>query len=151
MSKTAKTPASVLKSLMDEYQLTAFSLSKAISLSNSAVQQILKGKNKVTVTTALRLSKFFGQTPAFWLDLQRETDLSEAAQDKELSDILKGIAKAKKPAGPPSGILKGKAKKPAGPPKAKNAKKATLAGKRKAAAKVPGAKAKAASRKPKSM
>ena len=126
MPKTAQTPVSALKSLMDEYQLTAFSLAKAINLCNSAVQQIVKGKNKITVSTALRLSKLFGQTPIYWLDLQREADLAEAAKDKELSSILKGISKAKKPT-------------PKAKPQAKPAKKTSLANKRKAAAKLPGA------------
>jgi addiction module HigA family antidote len=94
----SQTPASVLQSLMDEYQLNPFSLAKAINLSNSAVRLIVIGKAKITVTTALRLAKFFGQTPAYWLDLQREADINEASKDKELQDILKAIPKAKKPA-----------------------------------------------------
>ena len=98
MPKAAQTPVAALKSIMDEYQLTPYALSKAITLSNSAVQQILKGRTKITVSTALRLSKFFGQPTAYWLDLQREADLSEAAKDKELSSVLKGIAKVQKPA-----------------------------------------------------
>ena len=124
MPKTTQTPVSALKSLMGEYQLTAFSLAKAINLCNSAVQQIIKGKNKITVSTALRLAKLFGKTPIYWLDLQREADLSEAAKDKELSSILKGISKAKKPTAAP----KAKAK----------AKKSALSAKRKTAAKAPG-------------
>jgi addiction module HigA family antidote len=103
----AQTPATVLQSLMDEYQLTPFSLSKAINLSNSAVRLIVLGKAKITVTTALRLAKFFGQTPDYWLDLQREADRNEASKDKELQDILKAIPKAKKPA-----IKEGAAEKP---------------------------------------
>ena len=130
MPKTAKTPGSVLIELMDEYHLNPFSLSKEISLSPSAVRQIVTGKSKISVPTALRLSKLFGQPPAFWLDLQRAADLSEAAKDKELTAILKKIAKAKKPA------AKAKAKE-----KVKPLKKKTLADKRKKAAKVPGSKA----------
>ena len=99
MPKTTKTPGSVLVSFMNEYQLNPFSLSKAISLSPSAVRLMVIGKAKITVQTALRLAKFFGQTPDFWLDLQREADLKDAADDKELSAVLKTIAKAKKPAG----------------------------------------------------
>ena len=125
MPKTEKNPVSVLKSTMEEYQLTAYSLSKAISLSNSAVLQILKGKTKITVPTALRLSKFFDQTPAYWLDLQREADLAEAAKDKDLATVIKGITKAKKPAAQTKA-------------KAKPAKKTAQSDKRKAAAKVPG-------------
>ena len=136
MPKTTKTPNSVLMSFMNEYQLNAFSLAKELKLSPTSVRLLTIGKAKITVPTALRLSKFFGQTPAFWLDLQREADLNEAAKDKELSAILKGIGKAKKPAAKPKAAAK-----------AKPLRKTTLADKRKAAAKSPGSKA--ALRKPK--
>ena len=97
MSKVNQTPASVLESLIKKYQLNPFLLSKAISLNYSTVHQILKGKAKITVPTALRFAKFFGQPTTFWLDLQRGEDLNEAAKDKKLSSILKGISKVKKP------------------------------------------------------
>ena len=134
MPKTAKTPGSVLLSHMDKFQLNPFSLSKEINLSNASILQIIKGKGKISVSTALRLAKFFATTPAYWLDLQRETDLKEAAENKELSAILKGISKAKKPAAKP----KAKKVKPLG--------KVTLRNKRQQAAKTLGAKS--ASRKP---
>jgi addiction module HigA family antidote len=89
-------PTSVLQSLMDEYQLNPFSLSKELHLSNSVVRMLVMGRANISVSTALRLTKFFGQTPAYWLDLQREADLNEASRDKELQDILKAIPKAKK-------------------------------------------------------
>jgi len=96
----SQTPATVLQTLMAEYQLNPFSLAKAVHLSNSAVRLLAVGKAKITVSTALRFAKFFGQTPAFWLDLQREADISEASKDNELQDILKTIPKAKKSAVP---------------------------------------------------
>ena len=97
MPKSAQTPVSVLKALMDEYQLSSYSLAKAINLSISAVRQIVVGKTKVSVSTALRLARLFGQTPDYWLDLQREADLHEAKNDQELQSVLKDISKAKKP------------------------------------------------------
>jgi len=136
MPKTTRTPSSVLISLMDEYQLNPFSLSKAISLSPSAVRLLVIGKSKMTVPTALRLAKLFGQTPDFWLDLQRNADIKDAAKDEKLSAILKGISKAKKPA-----------EKPISNGKVKVSRKSTLSDKRKKATKVPGSKA--ASRKTK--
>jgi addiction module HigA family antidote len=101
MPKSAQTPVSVLKDLMDEYQLSSYALAKAINLSISGVRQIAVGKSKVSVPTALRLAKFFGQTPDYWLDLQREADLNEAKKDEELQSVLKGISKAKKPKSEP--------------------------------------------------
>ena len=96
MPKSAQTPVSVLKDLMDEYQLSSYSLAKAINLSVSAVRQISVGKSKISVPTALRLARFFGQTPDYWLDLQRDADLNETKKDGELQSVLKGISKAKK-------------------------------------------------------
>ena len=127
MPKSTQTTASVLMALMDEYQLNPFSLSKEINLSHSSVRQIIIGKSKVTVPTALRLAKFFDQSSDYWLDLQRADDIREAQNNKELIAIVKGISKAKKPA------VKSKAQ-------GKTTRKTTLSGKRKAAAKVPGAK-----------
>jgi addiction module HigA family antidote len=126
MAKSLQTPGSVLTSLMNEYQLNPNSLARAISLSQSAVRQIISGKSKITVSTALRLSKFFGQSTESWLDIQRAVDLNEAANDKELSTVLAGISKIQKPSKPEAA--------------AKTVKKTTLTDKRKKAEKVPGAK-----------
>jgi len=138
MPKSTQTPASVLQSLMDEYQLNPFSLSKAINLSHSAARLLVIGKAKVSVSTAMRLAKLFGQTPDYWLDLQRETDLNEASKDEKLQDVLKSITKAKKPAASKPET----AKKPL--------KKVSLSDKRKEAAKTPGAKTARGSRAKKS-
>ena len=132
MPKTAKTPTTVLISLMDEYQLNPFSLSKALKLSPSSARLLVTGKSRITVPAALRLSKFFGQKPSYWLDLQKEADLIEAAKDKKLMAALKKITKAKKPK------VSAKTKAKSRPP-AKTLKKTTLRDKRKAAVKIPGA------------
>ena len=102
----SQTPASVLQSFMDEYQLNPYSLSKELHLSNSAVRLLVIGKANISVSTALRLAKLFGQTPAYWLDLQRDADLNEASRDKELQDTLKTIPKAKKPTSKPGATEK---------------------------------------------
>ena len=137
MAKTTKTPAEVLKSLMEEYQLNPFSLSKAIKINPTTARLLVLGKANITVPIALRLSKFFGQAPNFWLDIQLANDLIKAGNDKKLTEILKGITKVQKP------TAAAKAKPVAKKPKAagKAAKTNTLAEKRKKAAKAPGARA----------
>ena len=129
MPKTNQSPAIVLNSLIEKYQLNPFALSKAISLNYSTVHQILKGKAKITVPTALRLAKFFGQPSAFWLDLQREEDLIEAAKDRKLAAVLKGISKVKEPTARKPAARKPAKKMPAAKPKAKvkSAKRKTAA------------------------
>jgi len=65
MSKTEKTPFSVLQSLIDEYQTNPFSLSKNTHLDYQTVRKIIDGKSKITVPTAIKLGKFFGQSPSY--------------------------------------------------------------------------------------
>jgi len=108
MAKATQTPSSVLVSLMNEYQVNSFSLSREISLSYSTVRLIVAGKSKVTAPTALRLAKYFGQTPEYWLDLQRTAELSEAQKDKKLVAVIKNIQKAKKPTNKPKTQAKAK-------------------------------------------
>ena len=127
MPKTQQTPASALNSLMEEYHLNPLSLSKQIGISNSSIRNIVMGKSGISIPSALRLSKFFGQCPSYWLDLQLQADMQKAANDKKLQKELKAIPKAKKPT-------------TAAKPQSKSAKTNTLAEKRKNASKIPSAK-----------
>jgi addiction module HigA family antidote len=45
------------------------------------IGQIVKGNRSVTSDTALRLSRYFGNSPEFWLNLQQMYDLSKARQE----------------------------------------------------------------------
>jgi len=127
MAKTDKTPGAVLQSFIDKYQINPFSLSKSISLNYKTVLDILKGKAKITVPTALRLGKYFGNTSHFWLDKQLTSEFNKLSADKKFQSILNNIPKAQ--------ILKSTAKD-----KSAKRKLNTLSEKRKKAAKIPGAK-----------
>jgi len=127
MIKTEKTPGSVLQSFIDKYQLNPFSLSKSISMNYKTVRDILSGNARITVPIAFRLGKFFGNTPHFWLDKQLALEFSKLAADKKFQSILKKIPKAEKQK---SSVKEKPAKR----------KPNTLHGKRKKAAKIPGAK-----------
>jgi addiction module HigA family antidote len=83
---------------MNGYQETPAGLAKKIGMSQSGVRQIAIGKTGITVPVALRLAKYFGTTPDYWINLQTLKDLSDAARDPDLAAVLKTIAKAKKPA-----------------------------------------------------
>ena len=131
MAKTAKTPASVLQSLLDEYRITAFSLAKSTHLNYQTVRNILKGKAKLTVPAALKLGKFFGQSPSYWLDIQNGSEIDKLSQDKKFSSMLQSIQKAQKPTGKT---------KPAEKTVASKRKAKALSSKRKKAAKAPGSK-----------
>jgi addiction module HigA family antidote len=138
-----QSPGTVLKSLLDKYQLNPTALARDIKLSQSAVRQITIEKAKISVPIALRLAKYFSTTAKYWLDIQSAYDLAEAEKDAKLSDVLKVIGKAKIPS-PAAKKAAPAAKKPgkAGKPKAGKAK--AKAGKPKA---VKAAKAKPAAKK----
>ena len=127
-----KNPGTVLQSFLDEYGITPFFLSKQINMSNATVLNIVKGTAKVTIQTALRLARYFGNPPMFWIDLQTASEINDLCNDKEFLSELRNIPKAQKPAA---------RAKTAAKSKTAQRKTDTLAEKRKKAAKVPGAKA----------
>lgn len=94
MPKSILSPGFVLKKLMDEYQTNPNRLSKEIGLTQTAVRLITIDKAKISVPVALRLAKYFGTTPEYWISLQNKYDLVEASKDKALDKIVKGIKKA---------------------------------------------------------
>jgi addiction module HigA family antidote len=61
-------------------------LAKAIHVPYQRVNELINEKRGVTPSTALRLAKFFGMSPDFWLNLQIRCDLYKA-QVAEKSDI----------------------------------------------------------------
>ena len=69
--------------------ISAYRLSKATFLPQPRISEIIKGKRSISADTALRLAKFFGTDPKFWLSLQADFDLEEALKIKEL--VLKEI------------------------------------------------------------
>ncbi|MEK7753289.1 MAG: HigA family addiction module antitoxin [Acidobacteriota bacterium] len=54
--------------------------------STDSVNDIVRGKRAVTADTALRLARYFGTTPQFWMNLQANYDL-ELAQDARGAEI----------------------------------------------------------------
>ena len=63
--------------------ISAYRLAKDISIPQTRVSQIVKGERRVTADTALRLSKYFGNSAKFWLGLQDDFDLEEERKGKE--------------------------------------------------------------------
>ena len=69
--------------------ITAYRLAKDTRMPATRVSEILKGRRRITADTALRLSKYFGNSPDFWLGIQMEYDLREERQ--EIQDDLERI------------------------------------------------------------
>ena len=62
--------------------ITAYRLAKETFIPQTRISEILKGNRKITADTALRLSRFFGNSPKFWLGIQIDFDLEEEINKK---------------------------------------------------------------------
>ena len=69
--------------------ITPYRLSKEINVSTSTILDIIHNKRKVSVEMALRLSRYFGNSYKFWLNLQNEIEIREIESKKgnELNKI----------------------------------------------------------------
>jgi antitoxin HigA-1 len=83
--------------LMEEFLrplgITQYRLAKDISVPPRRINEIIHGKRAITADTALRLSRYFGTSERFWLNLQSRYDL-EKLKDA-LGDQLASIPKLK--------------------------------------------------------
>jgi len=74
--------------------ISAYRLAKDNEIPQTRISQIIKGRRSITADTALRLSIYFGTTPAFWLGLQNDYDLEEERiNNKEVFSRLKSFQK----------------------------------------------------------
>ena len=59
-------------------QITQYRLAKAIGVDARRIHSIVHGQRSITAETALLLSRFFGNSAAFWMGLQSQYDLETA-------------------------------------------------------------------------
>jgi addiction module HigA family antidote len=77
-------PGTILREeFMEPMGITAYKLSKEIKIQQTAISQIIRGSRRITADMALRLSRFFGNSAQFWLNLQNNYDLELASEKKE--------------------------------------------------------------------
>jgi addiction module HigA family antidote len=69
--------------------ISAYRLSKEISIPQTRISEIIKGNRRITADTALRFSKFFNNSPKFWLGLQDDFDIEDERElkQKDLNSI----------------------------------------------------------------
>ncbi|HEY0667389.1 MAG TPA: HigA family addiction module antitoxin [Sphingobacteriaceae bacterium] len=79
----------LMEEFLKPFDITAYKLAKDIGIPQTRVSEILKGNRRVTADTALRLSKYFGNSAKFWLGIQDDFDLEE--EQKAKSSVLKSI------------------------------------------------------------
>jgi addiction module HigA family antidote len=83
-------PGEVLKEeFMIPLDITAYRLSKDLGIPQTRISEILKGRRRISADTALRLSKYFGNSAKFWLGPQDDYDLEKelTARKREFQKI----------------------------------------------------------------
>ncbi len=71
----------LLGDFMEPLGLTQYALAKALGVPALRISQIVRRQRSISADTALRLSRYFGTRPEWWLDLQTHHDL-EVARDQ---------------------------------------------------------------------
>ena len=79
----------LLEDFLEGFGLSQNKLAVAIGVPPRRINEIVRGKRRITADTALRLAKFFGTAPGFWLNLQSMYDLDISAD--ALGDDLEAI------------------------------------------------------------
>jgi addiction module HigA family antidote len=82
MLTTKRKPASIGEILIAEFMepmgLTQGALAEAMGVQRKHVNELCNGRRNVTAPTALILARVFGNSPDFWLNVQRRSDLWKA-------------------------------------------------------------------------
>lgn len=71
----------LLEEFMQPFSLSQNALAKSLNVTPRRINEIVNCKRAITADTALRLSKFFGNSAEFWMNLQNKYEL-EIARDK---------------------------------------------------------------------
>ena len=84
-------PGEILAEEMQEMDMSANALAKALGVPANRITAILNERRGVTADTALRLSRYLGTTPEFWLNLQKTFELRTAqiSSEKAIMDLVK--------------------------------------------------------------
>ncbi len=79
----------LLEEFLVPLDISAYRLAKDTFLPQTRISEIIKGRRRITADTALRLSRYFGNSAKFWLGLQDDFDLEEENESKrkELENI----------------------------------------------------------------
>ena len=74
-------PGRILKREMDARELSANKLALALRVPSGRITQIINGNRGVSAETALRFSRYFGNSARFWMNLQTRYELAKAEQN----------------------------------------------------------------------
>jgi addiction module HigA family antidote len=71
-------PGELVKDELQEIHVSLNELARALRVPMNRISAIVNGKRAITVDTAMRLARYFGTSPQYWLNLQNAYDLETA-------------------------------------------------------------------------
>ena len=79
-------PGAYLKELLDELGTSQYRVAKDLRVPAMRINHVVNGRRSITAELALRLGRYFGQNPRYWLNLQGryDMDLAEDALGKRV-------------------------------------------------------------------
>jgi addiction module HigA family antidote len=81
MKRKPTHPGEMLREdFLPDFGLTVSGLAEAVGVSRQSINELLRERRAISPEMALRLSRFFGNSPEFWLNAQRAVDLWDASQ-----------------------------------------------------------------------
>lgn len=81
-------PGDVLNELyLMPLEMSAITLASHLDVPRTRIERLIKGQTSLTVDTAMRLARFFGTTPEYWMNLQKAWDLARARESIDVSKI----------------------------------------------------------------
>lgn len=81
-------PGEVLAELyLKPLDMGSIALARRLGVPRSRIERLVKGETGVTPDTALRLARVFGTTPAYWMTMQTNHDMAQAAATVDVSVI----------------------------------------------------------------
>ena len=73
----------LVKEFLEPLEITPYRLAKDLGVSTSSILDLVHNKRRISVEMSLRLSKYFGTSSKFWLNMQNELDLREMQKNRK--------------------------------------------------------------------
>jgi addiction module HigA family antidote len=86
-------PGRFLRREIEARELSASRLALDLGVPSGRITDILNGRRSISADTAVRLGRYFGNNPQFWLDLQSQYDIAVVERERG-KDIAKRVQRA---------------------------------------------------------
>jgi len=83
-------PGVYLKELLDELKLSQYRIAQDLGIPDMRINHVVNGRRPVTAELALRLERYFGQSPRYWINLQSRYDM-DVAEDALSAQVTREV------------------------------------------------------------